>query len=76
MHPTSYSRDNLPGFLSIVQIGNSLDHLLSWVPEIILEGTPDYERYVLVEEAGNDTAGLFILSIHQIKLYTDINIIC
>lgn len=58
MHPTSYSRDNLPGFLSIVQIGSSLDYLLSWVPEAVLEGTPDYERYVLVEEAGSDTAGM------------------
>ena len=42
-------RDNIPGFISIVQVGTSTDYLLAWIPEASIEGTPDYESYVLVE---------------------------
>lgn len=42
-------RDNIPGFISIVQLSKSNDFLLAWIPEAAVEGTPDYESYVLVE---------------------------
>lgn len=46
-HPTSYLRDNIPGFISIVQVGS--DYLLAWIPEASIQGTPDMEAFVLVE---------------------------
>lgn len=48
-HPSSYLRDNIPGFISIVQLGDAPNYLLAWIPEASLEGTPDFESYVLVE---------------------------
>ncbi|KAL8277274.1 hypothetical protein RQP46_010343 [Phenoliferia psychrophenolica] len=51
LHPSSYLRDNIPGFISIVQIGSSTkpNYLLAWIPEASIQGTPDFESYVLVE---------------------------
>lgn len=48
-HPSSYLRDNIPGFISIVQLGSAAHYLLAWIPEASIEGTPDFESYVLVE---------------------------
>lgn len=56
LHPSSYLRDNLPGFLSIVQVGKSKDYLLAWIPEAAVEGTDDYDAYVLVEVEGKSNA--------------------
>ncbi|GAA5825938.1 hypothetical protein JCM11251_000060 [Rhodosporidiobolus azoricus] len=61
LSPSPSSRDNLVGFLSIVRVREEgIDgaqegmeprwkHLLSWVPESLVEGTQDYDAYVLVE---------------------------
>ncbi|KAM0746884.1 RabGAP/TBC [Meredithblackwellia eburnea MCA 4105] len=54
LHPSSYIRDNIPGFLSIVSLTTSptrpsTSYLLSWIPESSITGTPDFESYVLVE---------------------------
>ncbi|GAA6025569.1 hypothetical protein JCM10207_002707 [Rhodosporidiobolus poonsookiae] len=57
----SSSAPPLPGFLSIVRVRERpaegieprgeprWKHLLSWVPESVVEGTPDRDAYVLVE---------------------------
>ncbi|GAA5990036.1 hypothetical protein JCM11641_001482 [Rhodosporidiobolus odoratus] len=56
--PSPSTRDNLPGFLSVVRVRESADegqgearwkHLLSWVPENVAEGLRDVDAYVLVE---------------------------
>ncbi|KAI5474625.1 GTPase activating protein [Pseudohyphozyma bogoriensis] len=55
LHPSAYQRDNIPGFLSIVSIHKPTQkesYLLSWIPEAAIEGTPDWESYVLVELGG------------------------
>ncbi|GAA5864179.1 hypothetical protein JCM8547_001281 [Rhodosporidiobolus lusitaniae] len=61
LRPSSSSRDGLRGFLSIVRVRDSSEEtlqegqelrwkqLLSWVPETLVEGTRDYDAYVLVE---------------------------
>ncbi|SCV70203.1 BQ2448_1597 [Microbotryum intermedium] len=47
LHPSTYHRDNIPGFISIVRHGT--DYLLAWIPEASVVGTSDFEAYVLVE---------------------------
>lgn len=47
MHPTSYIRDNVAGFLAIVQIESK--YLLSWIPERVVDQASETEKYVLVE---------------------------
>ncbi|KAM0790942.1 hypothetical protein ACM66B_004247 [Microbotryomycetes sp. NB124-2] len=51
LHPTSLLKDNIPGYVAIVQIGkrSNRDFLLSWIPESLIVGTKDHEAYVLVE---------------------------
>ena len=47
IHPSSYSRDNVPGWITIVKRGKR-DFLLSWIPESLLTDD-DKERYIRVE---------------------------
>ena len=47
IHPSSYSRDNVPGWITIVKRGKR-DFLLSWIPEGLLRDE-DKERYIRVE---------------------------
>ncbi|BGO94294.1 hypothetical protein NBRC10512_002744 [Rhodotorula toruloides] len=52
VHPSQQGRDSaLPGFLSIVRVrqGEGWQHLVSWIPEKLVEGTRDFDAYVLVE---------------------------
>lgn len=49
LHPSPHPRDHIPGFLSLVRLRSSNAHLVSWVPESLVEGTRDYDAYVLVE---------------------------
>lgn len=49
LHPSSYLRDNIPGFCIIAQSQPGGEYLFAWIPEASIEGTPDYEAYVLVE---------------------------
>lgn len=53
LHPTSSSKNNIPGFLSITQVSDSTEFLLSWLPEEYLQQSADYDSYVLVEVEGN-----------------------
>lgn len=50
-HPSSYSRDNLPGWLTIVKRGRG-DFLLSWIPESLV-GDQDRDNYIKLE-VGDD----------------------
>ena len=72
-HPTAYTRDNLAGFLSIVQLAppdrSALaegdvpgDYLLAWIPEMAIQGTPDWDQYILVElgEGGRGVEGALV----------------
>ncbi|KAK4047305.1 GTPase activating protein [Microbotryomycetes sp. JL201] len=51
LQPTSLLKDNIPGYVAIVQVGKraNRDFLLSWIPESLIVGTKDHEAYVLVE---------------------------
>ncbi|GAA6041509.1 hypothetical protein JCM8097_001914 [Rhodosporidiobolus ruineniae] len=64
---------NLPGFLSIVRVrentsdGEKQDHaeprwkyLLSWVPESMVEGTRDFDAYVLVELSSQNERDILV----------------
>jgi hypothetical protein len=58
----SYLCDNIPGFFSIVSIHKPTQkesYLLSWLPEAAIEGTPDYESYILVELGGTSEGKLW-----------------
>jgi predicted nucleic acid-binding protein len=51
IHPTTYSRDNYPGWISIVKRGKA-DYLVSWIPESLLR---DEEKDKLIKvEISND----------------------
>ncbi|GAA5891526.1 hypothetical protein JCM6882_004500 [Rhodosporidiobolus microsporus] len=70
--PSSSSRDNLSGFLSIVRVReNGVDgaqegteprwkQLLSWVPESMVEGTSDFDAYVLVELSSQNERDILV----------------
>ncbi|CAD6583049.1 MAG: GTPase activating protein [Cyphobasidiales sp. Tagirdzhanova-0007] len=51
LHPTSYSRDNVPGWVSLVKRGTG-DYLLSWIPESLLKHQ-EKEKFVKVEVEGD-----------------------
>lgn len=54
LYPTPYQKDNIAGFLSVVRVKEERDqsrwkHLVSWIPEEMVQGTSDFDAYVLVE---------------------------
>ncbi|KAG9019564.1 GTPase activating protein [Tulasnella sp. 427] len=52
VHPTAFSRDNIPGFVAIVKKDTLLPtYLLSWIPESLLDqkGDGEWEKYYRVE---------------------------
>ena len=56
LHPTAYAKNNVPGWLTIAQVSDSVNYLLSWLPEDLVEQGEDYENYVFVETAESDCA--------------------
>ncbi|GAA6063565.1 hypothetical protein JCM10212_004496 [Sporobolomyces blumeae] len=71
LHPTPYSKDNLAGFLSLVRVrvdsshpGREAEprwnHLVSWIPEQLVEGTRDYDAYVLVELSSQNERDILV----------------
>lgn len=75
LQPSLSARDGHRGFLSIVRAREKTEdamqegeevrwrYLLSWVPETLVEGTRDYEAYVLVELSSRTS--LSFLSLQQ-----------
>lgn len=51
IHPTNFSRDNLPGWITIVKRGRN-DFLLSWIPESLINDEAK-EKFVRVEVVGD-----------------------
>ncbi|CED83958.1 Ypt/Rab-specific GTPase-activating protein GYP7 and related proteins [Phaffia rhodozyma] len=49
VHPSSYSKDNVPGFVAIVQQDNPQKTLLSWIPESLARSRRDYDAFVRAE---------------------------
>ncbi|GAA5826582.1 hypothetical protein JCM5353_008917 [Sporobolomyces roseus] len=54
LYPTAYTKDKIAGFLSVVRVKEERDqlrwkHLVSWIPEEMVQGTSDFDAYVLVE---------------------------
>ncbi|KAG9087556.1 GTPase activating protein [Ceratobasidium sp. UAMH 11750] len=52
VHPTAYSRDNIPGFISLVKRdGISPTYFLAWVPESLLgeRGNEEWAKFLRVE---------------------------
>ncbi|KAB5592613.1 GTPase-activating protein GYP7 [Ceratobasidium theobromae] len=52
VHPTAYTRDNIPGFISIVKRGGiSPTYFLTWVPESLLgeRGNDEWTKFLCVE---------------------------
>ncbi|GAA6050424.1 hypothetical protein JCM3770_004031 [Rhodotorula araucariae] len=60
LHPSPHARDNTPGFLSLVRVRDSNAHLVSWVPEALVEGTRDYDAYVLVELSSQNERDILV----------------
>ncbi|GAA5836617.1 hypothetical protein JCM9279_000446 [Rhodotorula babjevae] len=60
LHPSPHSRDNIPGFLSLVRVRATDAHLVSWVPESLVEGTRDYDAYVLVELSSQNERDILV----------------
>ncbi|GAA5995858.1 GTPase-activating protein GYP7 [Rhodotorula paludigena] len=75
LHPSPHARDNLPGFLSVVRVrqdGGTGDgeqgtggaarwkHLVSWIPEKLVEGTRDFDAYVLVELSSQNERDILV----------------
>ncbi|GAA5860872.1 hypothetical protein JCM1840_001992 [Sporobolomyces johnsonii] len=60
LHPTPYGKDNLAGFLSIVRVPSDDQHLVSWIPEVMIEGTRDFEAYVLVELSSQNERDILV----------------
>ncbi|GAA5934145.1 hypothetical protein JCM3775_002886 [Rhodotorula graminis] len=60
LHPSPHSRDNMPGFLSLVRVRATDAHLVSWVPESLVEGTRDYDAYVLVELSSQNERDILV----------------
>ncbi|KAF8326026.1 rab-GTPase-TBC domain-containing protein [Cantharellus anzutake] len=51
VHPTPYSRDNIPGFVALVKReATSPTYLLAWIPESLLDGRADWDTFVRVEK--------------------------
>ncbi|KIO32502.1 hypothetical protein M407DRAFT_241400 [Tulasnella calospora MUT 4182] len=58
VHPTAFSRDNIPGFVAIVKKDTLLPtYLLSWIPESLLDqkGDKEWEKYYRVEAGPSTT---------------------
>ena len=51
IHPTSYSRDNVSGWVSLVKRGKG-DYLLSWIPESLLK-QEDRDKFIQIEVGGD-----------------------
>ncbi|EFI28384.1 GTPase-activating protein gyp7 [Coprinopsis cinerea okayama7 len=53
VHPTAYSRDNIPGFVALVkrEATNPI-YLLAWIPETLLneKGPSEWDKFVKIEE--------------------------
>jgi len=54
LYPTAYTKDKIAGFLSVVRVKEERDqlrwkHLVSWISEEMVQGTSDFDAYVLVE---------------------------
>lgn len=60
LHPSPHSRDNVPGFLSLVRVRATDAHLVSWIPESLVEGTRDYDAYVLVELSSQNERDILV----------------
>ncbi|GAA5896613.1 hypothetical protein JCM8208_004246 [Rhodotorula glutinis] len=60
LHPSPHSRDHVPGFLSLVRVRNTDATLVSWVPESLVEGTRDYDAYVLVELSSQNERDILV----------------
>ncbi|GAA5915965.1 GTPase-activating protein GYP7 [Sporobolomyces salmoneus] len=71
LHPNAYGKDKLPGFLSVVRIkedeGSSLagdqtrwNHFVSWIPEQLVQGTSDFDAYVLVELSSQNERDILV----------------
>lgn len=83
-HPSPYGKDNLAGFLSIVRVkvGSTAkgeqqgeettrwNHLVSWIPEQMVQGTSDYDAYVLVELSSRTST----FSLHRFESTTNLNL--
>ncbi|KAF8321558.1 hypothetical protein DL93DRAFT_2072269 [Clavulina sp. PMI_390] len=51
IHPTAYSRDNIPGFVAIVKRESiSPTYLLSWIPESLLDGRADFNKFIKAQK--------------------------
>lgn len=64
VHPTAYSRDNLPGFVAIVRKqGLKPTYLLAWIPESLLEekGSEEWEKFTSVEASTSTEDGDAVL---------------
>ncbi|GAA5958710.1 hypothetical protein JCM3765_006012 [Sporobolomyces pararoseus] len=70
LHPTAYSKDKLPGFLSVVRIREEgagegkaqtkWNHFVSWIPEQMVQGTSDFDAYVLVELSSQNERDILV----------------
>lgn len=53
VHPTPYSRDNIPGYLALVRKGPPVPRatiLLSYLPQALLQERDEVEKFVKVEK--------------------------
>ncbi|BGP50736.1 GTPase activating protein [Rhodotorula kratochvilovae] len=60
LHPSPHARDHIPGFLSLVRVRATDAHLVSWVPEALVEGTRDYDAYILVELSSQNERDILV----------------
>lgn len=52
IHPTAYSRDNVPGYVAIVRKSSvKAQYIIAWIPESLLEqrGQDEWDKYNKVE---------------------------
>ncbi|KAF5358185.1 hypothetical protein D9756_001622 [Leucocoprinus leucothites] len=53
VNPTAYARDNIPGFVALVQReAQNPTYLLAWIPESLLneKGSAEWDKFVKIEE--------------------------
>ncbi|GAA5935674.1 GTPase-activating protein GYP7 [Sporobolomyces koalae] len=67
LHPTPYAKDKLAGFFSVVRVREGRDeshpqwkHLISWIPEQMVQGTSDFDAYVLVELSSQNERDILV----------------
>ncbi|KAL4077167.1 rab-GTPase-TBC domain-containing protein [Scleroderma yunnanense] len=56
VYPTTYARDNIPGFIALVKRDAvNPTYLLAWIPESLLneKGTEEWDKFVKIEERTN-----------------------